>query len=65
VLIFAFTFFYVYIASSPSAAEMLRNRRLHPRHPPGMPTEKYFAGPERITVVGGRSSRRWPWCRAS
>jgi len=55
VLIFAFTFFYVYIAFEPhQQAEMLRQQGgFIPGIRPGMPTEKYFAKTlSRITVVG-------------
>jgi preprotein translocase subunit SecY len=55
VLIFAFTFFYVYIAFEPhQQAEMLRQQGgFIPGIRPGMPTEKYFARTlSRITVVG-------------
>jgi preprotein translocase subunit SecY len=55
VLIFAFTFFYVYIAFEPhQQAEQLRQQGgFIPGIRPGMPTEKYFAKTlSRITVVG-------------
>ena len=55
VLIFAFTFFYVYIAFEPhQQAEMLRQQGgFVPGIRPGLPTEKYFARMlSRITVVG-------------
>jgi len=55
VLIFAFTFFYVYIAFEPhQQAEMLRQQGgFVPGIRPGLPTEKYFARLlSRITVVG-------------
>ncbi len=54
-LIFAFTFFYVYIAFEPhQQAEMLRKQGgFVPGIRPGLPTEKYFAKMlSRLTVVG-------------
>ena len=54
-LIFAFTFFYVYIAFEPhQQAELLREQGgFVPGIRPGQPTEKYFARVlTRITVVG-------------
>ena len=55
VLIFAFTFFYVYIAFEPhQQAELLRQQGgFVPGIRPGLPTEKYFSRMlSRITVVG-------------
>jgi preprotein translocase subunit SecY len=55
ILIFAFTFFYVYIAFEPhQQAEMLRQQGgFVPGIRPGLPTEKYFSRLlSRITVVG-------------